>query len=45
MRKEIFMKKTVRYFLVLLALSGVATAFAGVGGPTKPTGNRVVTDQ
>ena len=40
------MKKTVRYFLVLLALSGVAsTAFAGVGGPTKPTGNRVVTDQ
>jgi hypothetical protein len=38
------MKKTVRYFLVLLALSGVATAFAeGVGGHTKPTGNRVAT--
>jgi hypothetical protein len=38
------MKKTARYFLVLLALSGVAsTAFAGVGGPTNPTGNRIIT--
>lgn len=36
------MKKTARYFLVLLALSGVATAFAeGVGDHTKPTGGRV----
>jgi hypothetical protein len=32
------MKKTARYLLVLLALSGVATAFAEVGGHTKPTG-------
>jgi hypothetical protein len=38
------MKKTVRYFLVLLALSGVATAFADVGGPTKPTGGRIATN-
>jgi hypothetical protein len=35
------MKKTVRYFLVLLALSGVTNAFAGVGGPTNPTGGRI----
>jgi hypothetical protein len=37
------MKKTARYFLVLLALSGIATAFADVGGHTKPTGGRVAT--
>jgi hypothetical protein len=38
------MKKTARYFLVLLALSGIATAFAdGVGGHTKPTGGLVAT--
>jgi hypothetical protein len=34
------MKKTVRYFLVLVVLSGIATAFAGVGDHTKPTGGR-----
>jgi hypothetical protein len=37
------MKKTARYFLVLLALSGVATAFADVGDHTKPSGGRVAT--
>jgi hypothetical protein len=34
------MKKTVRYFLVLVALSVLATAFAEVGGYTRKTGNR-----
>ncbi len=34
------MKKTVRYFLVLVVLSGVASAFADVGGYTRPKGGR-----
>jgi hypothetical protein len=39
------MKKTIRYFLVLVALSGVAsTAFADVGGHTRPSGGRIAVD-
>lgn len=35
------MKKSARFFLVLIALSGIATAFADVGGHTKPSGGRI----
>jgi hypothetical protein len=34
------MKKSARFFLVLIALSGIATAFADVGGSTNKTGGR-----
>ncbi len=32
------MKKFARFFLMLIVLSGIATAFADVGGHTKPSG-------
>jgi hypothetical protein len=34
------MKKSVRYLIVLLALSGLGVSFAGVGDHTRKTGGR-----
>jgi hypothetical protein len=34
------MKKSVRYLIVLLALSGLGVSFASVGGATKKSGGR-----